>query len=386
MMIDTVTSFAEALVAIRHDLHQHPELAFEEHRTSKLVAEELTRLGWQVTEGLAGTAIIGTLSHGTSSRTIGLRADIDALPIAETTGLPHASRYPGKMHACGHDGHTTMLLGLARHLSQTRNFNGTIHLIFQPAEEDISGAKRLVDEGLFKKFRCDQIFACHNIPGEAVGQVVVKAGAITAAIDIVDVVITGVAGHGALPHQAVDPVVAAASAVMALQSVVARNVDPLQSVAITVGAINGGSLATAIPQSVSLKIGVRCFSAEMRDLLSRRIPALLHHQAQSYGASAEVVYGSGISYPASINDAEAATAVRNAALSLGQEAKLIDMQGPFMFSEDFSFMLQERPGCYFGLGNGNSRNLHDPGYDFNDQLLIRGTQFWATLVEQVLAS
>lgn len=377
--------FTESLVAMRRELHMYPELAFEEHRTSKLVAGELSRLGFGVTTGLAGTGVVGTMVKGTSRRTIALRADMDALPIHETTGLAHASRLPGKMHACGHDGHTAMVLGLARHLCETQNFNGTIHLIFQPAEEDISGAKRMVDEGLFKKFPSDFVFAAHNIPGSPIGQVTLRPGAITASIDIVDVIIRGEGGHGAFPHQARDPVVAGALAVSALQTIVSRTIDPLEPAAVTVGAIHGGALATAIPDHVSLKIGVRTCSNQVRDLLAARIPDLLRHQAQSLGCRAEVEYGVGITYPPCINDSVATRLVREAALLAGQDPVKMDLAGPYMFAEDFSFMLQQVPGCYFGMGNGSSRNLHDSGYDFNDELLLSGTEFWLRLVEHVLA-
>jgi hippurate hydrolase len=385
MMYDRIKVFAGDLAAMRRDLHMHPELAFEEHRTSKLVAEELTRLGFGVTTGIAGTGVIGTLANGTSRKVMGIRADMDGLPIHETTGLAYASRHPGKMHACGHDGHTTMLLGLARYLAETYDFDGTVHLIFQPAEEDISGAHRMVREGVFKRFACDHIYALHNIPGEPVGQVRVRAGAITASIAIVDVVIRGVGGHGAFPHQAIDPIIAASSAVMALQTVVSRNLDPLEAAAVTVGAFNGGVLATAIPETVSLKIGVRTCSPRAQKMMSERIPHLLMQQAASFGCVAEVEYGQGITYPPCVNDVNAAKAVRDTALDLGQNPLSIDLPGPYMFAEDFAFMLEEVPGAYFGIGNGPSKNLHESSYDFNDELLLRGTHFWAALVQRQLA-
>ena len=384
MMYDRIMGFTGELVALRRDLHMHPELAFEEHRTSKLVAEELTRLGLGVTTGVAGTGVVGTLTRGTSRKVIAIRADMDALPIHETTGLSYASRYAGKMHACGHDGHTSMLLGLARYLSGTYDFDGTIHLVFQPAEEDISGAHRMIEEGFFKRFKCDQIFALHNLPNEPLGQVRVRAGAITASIAIVDVTICGVGGHGAFPHQAIDPIVAASSAVMALQTVVSRNSDPLDPVAVTVGAINGGVLATAIPETVSLKIGVRTCSHKNSQMMAERIPALLKQQAASFGCVAEVEYGQGIIYPPCINDVNAAMAVRDTALDMGQSPLSVDLVGPYMFAEDFAFMLEQVPGAYFGIGNGPSRNLHESSYDFNDELLVRGTHFWATLVQRLL--
>jgi hippurate hydrolase len=384
MMYDRIMGFAGEFVALRRDLHMHPELAFEEHRTAKIVAEELTKMGFGVTTGVAGTGVVGTLVNGTSRKVIAIRADMDALPMQETTQLSYASRRPGKMHACGHDGHTTLLLALARYLSETFNFDGTVHLIFQPAEEDIGGAKRMVEEGLLKLLAPDMIFALHNIPGEELGQIKVRSGAITACVDIVDVVIRGVGGHGAIPHKAVDPIVAASSAIMALQTIVSRNADPLDPCVVTVGAIHGGIGATIIPETVELKIGVRTCSSQMQHLMSARVPAILRQQAASFGCEAEVNYGEGISYPACINDADAAALVRDVAVSMGQEARNVEMPGPYMFSEDFSFMLQSTPGCYFGLGNGNSKGLHDAGYDFNDELLVKGTEFWAALVERAL--
>jgi hippurate hydrolase len=379
-----VASLQPYLIAIRHDLHENPELCFEEHRTSSIVAHELKRLGFDVTTGLAGTGVVGSLRNGTSNRAIAVRADIDALPITETTGLAHASRIPGKMHACGHDGHTTMLLGLARVLAETKDFNGTVHLIFQPAEEDISGARRMLDEGLFKRFPVEQVFALHNLPGTPLGQVVVRAGAITAAVDIINITVKGVAGHGALPHLAADPIVAASSLVMALQTAISRNNDVLDPAVLTVGAIHGGQLATAIPETVTLKCGLRTTSMASRDKLLTRVREIIHAQAASFDCTAEIDYGDCIVYPVGVNDVAATDLVRQTAIEAGQAPSDIDLKGPIMFSEDFAFMLQEVPGCYFGIGNGQSKSLHDPGYDFNDGLLQHGVAFWARLVARAL--
>ncbi len=373
------------LVAIRHDLHAHPELCFEEFRTARIVAEELAKLGVKFTTGVAGTGIVATISKGTGRRVMGIRADMDALPIHESTNLPYASRSAGKMHACGHDGHTTMLLGAARLIVQNVEFNGTVHFIFQPAEEDVSGAKRMIDEGVFNRFPCDAVFALHNIPGDAVGQVTVRPGAITAAVDIVEMTIRGVGGHGAIPHRAVDPIVAAAAIVLALQSIVGRNVDPLDSVVITVGAIHAGTLATVIPGEVEMKVGVRTCTRDMRELVRQRLIALVKGQAQSFGCEADISYNPGIAYPPGYNTPAHAQLVRDVAMELGQEPSLIDLRGPYMFSEDFAFMQEVVPSCYFGIGNGPSRNLHDAGYDFNDELLVKGPIFWAKLVERFFA-
>jgi hippurate hydrolase len=379
-----IAGIQDYLVAIRHDLHENPELCFEEHRTSAIVAHELNRLGFTVTTGLAGTGVVGTLKAGQGNRVIALRADMDALPIAETTGLPYASRTPGKMHACGHDGHTTMVLGVARYLAESKAFNGTVHLIFQPAEEDISGARRMIDEGLFKQFPCDQIFALHNIPGSPLGQVQVRAGAITAAVDILNITITGVAGHGAIPHLAVDPIVAASATVMALQTAISRDNNAADPAVLTIGSIHGGQLATAIPETVEMKCGLRTTSMASREKLLKRLNEIIHGQAASFGCSASINYGDCIVYPVGINDTSAATVVRDVAMASGQKAEAIDIKSPFMFSEDFAFMLQEVPGCYFGIGNGVSKNLHDSGYDFNDRLLQHGTEVLARIVVRAL--
>ena len=373
------------LIGIRHDLHAHPELCFEEFRTAKIVAVELAKLGVKVTTGVAGTGVVATISKGAGRRVMAIRADMDALPIHETTNLPYASRSAGRMHACGHDGHTTMLLGAARHIVHDVDFDGTVHFIFQPAEEDVSGAKRMIQEGLFQRFPCDAVFALHNIPGDEVGQITVRPGPITAAVDIVEIIIRGVGGHGAIPHRAVDPVVAASGIVLALQSVVARNVDPLDSVVITVGAIHAGTLATVIPGEVEMRVGVRTCTKDMRELVQRRIITLVEAQAKSYGCEADISYNPGIAYPAGNNTPAHAQLVRDVAIDLGQQPANIDLRGPYMFSEDFAFMQEVVPSCYFGIGNGASRNLHDSGYDFNDELLVKGPIFWGKLVERFFA-
>ena len=373
------------LTAIRHDLHAHPEMLFQEERTAKIVAEELARLGFKVTTGIAKTGVVGTISNGASGRSIGIRADMDALPISEQTNLPFASKFPGKMHACGHDGHTTMLLGLARYLSETRNFDGTVHLIFQPSEEDEGGAMRMIEDGLFKRFPCDSIFALHNLPGEAEGQILVRPGPITASCDVLTIVMQGVGGHGAVPQKAVDPIVAASSLVMALQTIMSRNIDPHDPAVLTVGAINGGSMATVIPESVKLLVGIRTVTKPVRDVILSRIQDLSAAHAKSFGCTADVQMGvDSWSYPAGFNTPAEAALVRDVALELGQDPAKVDMRGPFMFSEDFSAMQEIVPSCYFGLGAGPGPMLHDPGYNFNDALLVKGPAFWARLVEKAL--
>ena len=377
------SDFSE-LRSIRHDLHANPELQFKEFRTGEIVVRELARLGLKVSQGIAGTGVVGTLSRGSSRRSLAIRADMDALPIEETTNLPYASKSSGVMHACGHDGHTTMLLGAARLLAQSKAFDGTVHFVFQPAEEDISGARRMVDEGLFEKFPVDAIFALHNLPGEPAGQIRVKPGAITAAVDIVEILIVGEGGHGAVPHKAADPIIAAAQIVGGLQTIVSRNVDPLEPVVVTVGSIHAGNLATVIPGECSMNVGVRTCSASVRQLVEQRIRSLVKQQAEAFGCRAEIVYNRGITYPPGYNSEAEARLVKDVAMSLGQSAESIAMHGPFMFSEDFAFMQEVKPSCYFGIGNGPSRNLHDSGYDFNDELLRYGPLFWQRLVERFL--
>lgn len=385
MIEATLTQHLPELTAIRHDLHAHPEMLFQEERTARIVADECRRLGFEVATGIARTGVVASLRVGASDKVIGIRADMDALPIQEQTNLPYASKYPGKMHACGHDGHTTMLLGLARYLAEVRNFDGTVRLIFQPSEEDEGGAMRMIEDGLFTRFPCDRIFALHNLPGEPEGQIVVRPGPITASCDVLTIVIQGVGGHGALPHKSVDPVVATSSLVLALQTIVARNVDPHDPAVVTVGAINGGSMATVIPAEVKILIGIRTVSKPVRELILGRIKDLATSHARSYGCTADVQMGvDSWSYPAGFNTPDEAALVREVAIEMGQEPARIDMRGPFMFSEDFSAMQEVVPSCYFGLGAGPGPMLHDPGYNFNDALLVKGPAFWARLVEKAL--
>jgi hippurate hydrolase len=385
-IIQRLAAHAGDLRAIRHDLHAHPELGLEEKRTSEIVARELARLGFEVTRGLASTGVVGTLTHGHGRKSIGLRADMDALPIQEATGLPYKSRTAGRMHACGHDGHTTVLLGAARYLAETRNFDGTVHLIFQPAEENFGGAKHMIDEGLFRRFPCDAVFAFHNIPGFATGQFGVRTGTIMAAVDIARVVITGSGGHGAIPHETVDPIVAAAAVVTALQTVVSRNVDPVEAAVVTVGMFNAGTACNIIPESATLEISIRSCSDAVRRKLALRVPQVITGVAEAHGATAKVDYEWG--YPATVNSPQETELARAVAAELGGNQPPIDMAAPLMISEDFAYMLESRPGCYFMLGNGNEERqpaLHSPDYDFNDALLTTAPAMFGRLVERFLA-
>ncbi|CAG9232235.1 amidohydrolase [Burkholderia vietnamiensis] len=386
--IDDLMPAAAALREIRHHIHHHPELAYEEHETAALVAHKLEQWGWQVTRGVGGTGVVGTLRVGDGARSIGIRADMDALPIVEATGLPYASGTHGKMHACGHDGHTTMLLGAAQQLAKTRNFRGTVHLYFQPAEEHgvDSGAKKMIDDGLFERFPCDAVFGMHNHPGAAPGVFLTRRGPFMSAGDKAIIKIEGVGGHAARPHLTVDPVVVAASIVMALQTIVARNVDPSQPAVVTVGSMHAGTANNVIPSGARLELSVRSFSPDVRALLKRRIVELAESQAASYGATADVEYIEG--YPVVVNtDAETDFAAQVARELVG-DAHVVEQADLLMGSEDFAFMLQQRPGSFVRLGNGEGEDgcmVHNPKYDFNDRNLPIGAAFWTRLVERYLA-
>jgi hippurate hydrolase len=375
----------EALVALRRDLHAHPELGLQEFRTSDLVARELTGIGYTVERGLATTGLVATLSLGSSRKSVGIRADMDALPITEDTGLPYASKALGLMHACGHDGHTAMLLGAARSLADRRNFDGTVHLIFQPAEENFGGAKIMVEEGLFDRFPCDAVFALHNEPTMPLGQFAFREGAIMAAVDEAIIKVNGSGGHGAEPQNTADPIVAGASIIMALQSIVSRNIAALDPAVLTVAAFHGGSASNIIPSTAEIVVGIRSFEPAVRDELERRIKLVATHQAESYGLSAEVSYLR--SYDPTINHKAETDFARALAVQFVGAGKVVDMERPMMGSEDFAYMLVERPGTYFFLGGARGKNdypLHHASYNFNDDLLPIGAAFWTELVERYL--
>ncbi len=373
------------LVAMRHDLHMHPELGLEEHRTSAFVARELESLGYKVTRGLGKTGIVGTLTLGSSTRSVGIRADMDALPIFEETGRDYASKTPGLMHACGHDGHTTMLLGAARLIAERKNFDGTVHLIFQPAEENFGGANLMMLDGLFEKCPCDAVFALHNEPGLPFGQFAVREGPIMAAVDEARITVTGRGGHGAEPQETADPIICAASIVMALQTIVSRNIHPLDPSVVTVGSIHGGSASNIIPERTELVVGIRSFDPKVRNELERRITMIARHQAESYGMRADVVYQR--SYDPTINHKRETDFLRELATRFAGEENVVDLARPNMGSEDFAYMLKERPGSYFFLGSKVSddvKPLHHPAFDFNDDLLPIGAAFWTELAEAYL--
>jgi len=372
-------------IQLRRDIHRHPELAFEEHRTSELVAAKLESWGYAVHRGLGGTGVVGTLKRGSSSRCLGLRADMDALPIQEATGAEWASVKPGLMHACGHDGHTAMLLAAAKTLAQDPTFDGTLNLIFQPAEEGGGGAVRMMADGLFEQHPCDAVFAMHNMPGTPVGHFVFRDGAAMASSDYVTLRIHGTGGHGAMPHRAADPLVAAASIVMALQTVVSRNVDPLHTAVVTVGALHAGQANNVIPALATLELSVRSLDPGVRRLLEQRIKALVAAQAESFGVRAEIDWRPG--YCVLVNSVAETDFARQVALDLvGPER--VTLQGPALTgSEDFAFMLEKIPGSYLLIGNGDGDSagacmVHNPGYDFNDDNIATGAAYWVALVER----
>ncbi|WP_248752085.1 M20 aminoacylase family protein [Pseudomonas sp. MWU15-20650] len=379
-----IAALQDEMIALRHSFHAHPELGFEEFATSERVAACLASWGFEVSTGVGKTGVVGTLKNG-EGRSIGLRADMDALPIQETTGLPYASRVDGVMHACGHDGHTATLLAAARHLAQTRAFNGTLQLIFQPAEEGLGGARKMLEDGLLERFPCDAIFALHNVPGYPVGHLGFYSGPFMASADTVTITIIGTGGHGAVPHKAVDPVVVCSSIVIALQSIVSRNVNPQDVAIITVGSIHAGSASNVIPSSASMSLSVRALTPEIRQLLEVRITQLVNGQAASFGARAEIDYQH--CHPVLINHPGATAFAREVAHEWLGEEHLITNLRPFTASEDFAFILEKCPGSYLVIGNGDGESgclLHNPGYDFNDACLPIGASYWVKLVESFL--
>ncbi len=379
-----VADLEPGLREIRQHLHQHPELSNLEAETAKFVASKLLSLGYEVTTGIGGYGVVGTLKQGTGGRTIGIRADMDALPITEQSGVSYASTTAGVMHACGHDGHTAMLLGAAEQLSRTRNFSGTVHLIFQPAEEIgfNSGAQRMLADELFERFPCDAIYGLHNHPGYPVGKIMFRHGAFLAACDTAKITVQGKGGHAARPQLAVDPILVASSLVMALQSVVSRNIDPNQTAVVTVGTLHAGHASNVIPDTAYMEITIRSFDAGVRKLLEERICSLVTSHAQGYGATVEIDYERG--YPVLVNHKEETDfAIQVAQELIGSENVITDL-APISGSEDFAYYLQEKPGCFLRLGNGNTASLHHPAYDFNDQSLPFGVAYWTRLVERYL--
>ena len=376
-----IAEWLPEITAWRRDLHAHPELMFDTVRTAAVVAGKLRAFGCdEVVEGVGRTGVVGVIrgTRGDSGHVVGLRADMDALPITEATGVPHASTAPGKMHACGHDGHTAMLLGAAKYLAETRNFAGTAVVIFQPAEEGGGGGREMVADGLMDRFGIDEVYGMHNWPGQPVGSFALRPGPFFAATDQFDITVTGVGGHAAKPHEAVDSIVVASHIVLALQSIVARNADPTGQLVVSVTSVESASHAhNVLPQSVHLRGTVRSLTPEMRELGETRLRAIAEATATAYGARAEVVHELG--YPVMVNHPDEtafAADVARAVSGACDDAPLV------MGGEDFSYMLQERPGAYILVGNGQSASVHHPEYDFNDAAIPAGSSWWVEIVER----
>ena len=392
-LIESIVSAAPAIAALRRDLHAHPELCFKEKRTADLVAAKLTEWGIPIHRGLGTTGVVGIVKAGTSNRAIGLRADMDALPMQEFNTFDHASVLPGKMHACGHDGHTAMLLAAAQHFATQRNFDGTVYLIFQPAEEGGGGAREMIKDGLFEQFPMDAVFGMHNWPGAAVGNFAASAGPVMASSNEFKITIRGKGGHAAMPHNGLDPVPVACQMVQAFQTIISRNKKPIEAGVISVTMVHAGEATNVIPDSCELQGTVRTFSIELLDMIEQRMRDMAAHTAAAFGMVCEFEFDR--NYPPTINsDTEAAFARRVLADIVGEQR--VGVQEPTMGAEDFSYMLMAKPGCYVFIANGDGDHrdmghgggpcmLHNPSYDFNDQLIPLGATYWVRLAETWLA-
>ena len=393
-LIESILADAAAITAIRRDIHAHPELCFQEERTADVIARALTDWGIPIHRGLGKTGVVGIVKNGTSSRAVGLRADIDALPMTEHNTFAHASTYPGRMHACGHDGHTAMLLAAARHLARHRNFDGTVYLVFQPAEEGGGGAREMMKDGLFEKFPMEAVFGAHNWPGLKVGQFALKSGPVMASSNEFRITIRGKGSHAALPHNGIDPVPVACQMVQAFQTIITRNRRPVDPGVISVTMIHAGEATNVVPDACELQGTVRTFSHELIDLIEQRMRAIAEHTCAAFGAQCDFEFRR--NYPPTINHpAETDFARRVLGQVVGPEN--VHEYEPTMGSEDFSFFLQEKPGCYFVIGNGDGGHregghglgpcmLHNPSYDFNDELIPLGATAWVRIAEEWLKS
>ncbi|HXD47059.1 MAG TPA: M20 aminoacylase family protein [Pseudolabrys sp.] len=384
-IVNRVADLHADITAWRRDLHANPEILYEVHRTAATVADKLKAFGCdEVVTGLGRTGVVGVIRgrKGKSERTIGLRADMDALPITEATGLPYKSTAPGKMHACGHDGHTAMLLGAARYLAETRNFNGTAVVIFQPAEEGGAGGKAMCDDGLMTRFGIDEVYGMHNSPNMPIGSFGLRPGPIMAAADYITVVIEGHGGHAARPHLTIDPVVIGCHTIIAMQSVVSRNTDPLKSAVVSVTMFEAGTADNVIPQRVQLDGTVRTLDEDVRVMVEQRLGAIVEHTAAAFGAKAKFTYRR--NYPVLVNHEKQTAFAADVASEVAGEKQVNRELVPMMGAEDFSFMLNERPGAFIWVGNGPSAGLHHPEYNFNDEAIPFGTSYWVRLVETAL--
>ncbi|HLS55061.1 MAG TPA: M20 aminoacylase family protein [Zeimonas sp.] len=385
-IVERIAERHAELSAWRRDIHAHPELGFEETRTAALVAERLASFGIDVHRGVGRTGVVGVLRNGSSPRTIGLRADMDALPILEANTFAHRSQHPGRMHACGHDGHTTMLLGAARHLAATRNFDGTVHFVFQPAEEGLGGAKAMIDDGLFRRFPCETIFGMHNRPSLAVGRFAVRAGPMMAGGAFFDIDVTGVGSHGARPEAGVDPVMVAVHIAATLQTIVSRNVPPVETAVLSITQIHAGDTYNVIPQTARLSGTARAFSRPVMALIGRNLARVAEGVAQAMGAKVAVDFRE--NFPPTVNDPGEAEFAASVCAELVGDAQVVRDPPLIMASEDFSFMLNEVPGCFVNIGNGGADGgceVHNPSYDFNDAALPLGAAFFVRAAERKLA-
>ena len=384
-IVNRVADLHDEITEWRRDLHAHPELQYDVHRTAGSVSERLKSFGCDdVVTGLGRTGVVGVIRGSKpGAKVIGMRADMDALPIEEATTVAYKSTVPGKMHACGHDGHTAMLLGAAKYLAETRNFAGTAVVIFQPAEEGGAGARAMMDDGLFDRFGIEEVFGMHNYPGMPIGQFAIRSGPMMASTDTIGIDLEGVGGHAAWPHFGVDTVLVGAQIVNQLQSIVARNVDPLQAAVISICMFQAGHADNVIPQQAKLRGTARALSPKVRDLLQKRVREVVEGTARAYGAKAELTYTTG--YPVLVNEERKTAFAAGVAREVAGKDKVNTDCAPLMGAEDFAFMLQERPGAFIYIGNGNSAQLHNPAYDFNDEAIPVGTSYWVRLAETALA-
>ena len=384
-IVNRVADLHDEITEWRRDLHAHPELQYDVHRTAGAVSEKLKSFGCDdVVTGLGRTGVVGVIRGSKpGGKVIGMRADMDALPIEEATTVAYKSTVPGKMHACGHDGHTAMLLGAAKYLAETRNFAGTAVVIFQPAEEGGAGARAMMDDGLFDRFGIEEVFGMHNYPGMPIGQFAIRSGPMMASTDTISIDLEGVGGHAAWPHFGVDTVLVGAQIVNQLQSIVARNVDPLHAAVISICMFQAGHTDNVIPQQAKLRGTARALSPKVRDLLQKRVREVVEGTARAYGAKAELTYTTG--YPVLVNEERKTAFAAGVAREVAGKDKVNTDCAPLMGAEDFAFMLQERPGAFIYIGNGDSAQLHNPAYDFNDEAIPVGTSYWVRLAETALA-
>lgn len=381
-LIDDIVKNKQHMIQWRHQLHAMPEIAFQENKTAQFVELKLNSFGVKVYPRMAGTGVIASLKVGDSNKAIALRADLDALPIVEKTNVDYCSKHQGMMHACGHDGHTTMLLGAAHYLSEHRDFNGTVYFVFQPAEENEGGGRQLVEEGFFEKYPVDAIYGMHNWPGLDVGKLAIRSGPVMASYDVFDIIINGKGGHAAAPHHTVDPIVIASHVILALQNISSRQISPQDSVVVSITRCHAGDSYNVIPETAQLSGTVRTFHQSVQERVISQIDQIVQAISNAYGASVEIDYQK--RYPSTINSEIETEQALLAALDIVGEENIVVDNPPSMGSEDFSFLLNESKGCYVSIGNGHSASLHNPHYDFNDDILPIGTSYWVRLTQMQL--